>query len=115
MTCLTDQEIFDKVRDHLLEQGEKAEYVDQFGSSECFYRTDSGLKCAVGCLIPDELYERGAEGHGVGYLYDKGFLPDVDESSIYILEELQAFHDTVPAHEWPVGLPIFAKSHGLEP
>ncbi len=47
---MTKQEIFDKVATHLLTQNEKA--LNSVGG--CVYRTDKGLKCAVGCLIPVE-------------------------------------------------------------
>lgn len=62
------QEIFDTVASHLLQQGRKA--VSVLGS--CRYRitapADVVLKCAIGCLIPDELYNPEMEGPGVSNL-----------------------------------------------
>ena len=43
------REIFNRVSAHLLKQNAKA--VDEYGSC-CFLTTD-GLRCAIGCLIPD--------------------------------------------------------------
>lgn len=56
------QEIFDRVALHLLTQGTAA--VDP-GRGMCKYRTDAGLKCAVGGLIPDDLYDPRIEGAAV--------------------------------------------------
>ena len=43
------QEVFDKVAIHLLTQNAKA--LNSGGL--CVYKTPNGLRCAVGCLIPD--------------------------------------------------------------
>ncbi len=56
---MTKQEIFDKVKAHLLAQGKRA--VN--GDGNCMYRGMDGTKCAVGCLIPDELYTPLLENH----------------------------------------------------
>jgi hypothetical protein len=53
---MTLQETFDKVCVHLLTQLQKSVFLDSNGSMACAYRGPNGLKCAVGCLIPDELY-----------------------------------------------------------
>ena len=50
---MTKQDTFDTVFTHLFEQGEKARVE---GGERCLYRTADGLKCAVGCLIPDGQY-----------------------------------------------------------
>lgn len=53
---MTSREIFDAVKAHLLAQKRRATEDDVYGS-KCVFRTANGLKCAVGCLIPDELYD----------------------------------------------------------
>ena len=55
---MTEQEIFDTVLAHLREQGE----ASTNRSGECRYRGEGGTSCAVGCLIPDELYDPMIEG-----------------------------------------------------
>lgn len=64
---MTAKEIFMKVRKHLLKQNKKAMLAnpkhDDEGST-CQYRLGN-LRCAIGCLIPDELYSREIEGAGV--------------------------------------------------
>lgn len=61
---MTKREIFDKVKTHLLTQKEKAvnKYVE---GAPCMYRTPEGLSCAVGCLIPEDLYDKSIEGIAV--------------------------------------------------
>ena len=51
------QEIYDKVKAHLLAQGRPAMF-----QGSCVYRSPNGLKCAVGCLITDEAYDEDLEG-----------------------------------------------------
>lgn len=53
---------FDTVVAHLRQQKKKARGLNQVGMLICKYRGDDGLKCAAGCLIPDELYKPEMEG-----------------------------------------------------
>lgn len=66
---MTAQEIFDTVINHLLQQGGPAlnyNYDDEaLDDPVCRYRSNNGLKCAVGCLIPDDQYDPLMEGMGV--------------------------------------------------
>lgn len=56
---MTNQQIVDSVVQHLLTQRRKSE-----DSERCRYR-HGNLRCAVGCLISDENYIQGFEGHSV--------------------------------------------------
>ena len=100
-------EIFYKVEKHLLKQNEQA-----IGSSTvCKYRTDSGLSCAVGCLIPDEIYSSKIEGGDItdlpaniltpliGLQYTEGW-----SEKLHLLEKLQAMHDNRLPEKWPTYL-----------
>ena len=64
------QKVFDKVVDHLLEQRKQSTVNDVLapGGYRCMYRGNSGLKCAIGALIPDDLYTSSMENAGVGYM-----------------------------------------------
>ena len=55
---MTQQEIFDTVLAHLRKQGK----ASMSGADSCRYRGPDGTACAVGCLIPDELYDPLIEG-----------------------------------------------------
>ncbi len=54
----SNQEIFDYVVSHLRAQGARS-LNDE---NECTYRSVDGYSCAVGCLIPDDLYTPSLEG-----------------------------------------------------
>lgn len=92
------QEIFDTVVKHLHEQNSQS--VDEKGS--CMYRGVDGKKCAVGCLIPDDLYSKDIETHGSGatevrhVLAKAGVIKSEDDiftSEQLLLNSLQRFHD----------------------
>jgi hypothetical protein len=88
------QEILDTVARHLFRQGRRAvEPVDSFAS--CRYRTPSGDKCAVGALIPDEMYDPTFENVRVSVLIrHRGCdLPDWFAENAVLLAELQGVHD----------------------
>jgi hypothetical protein len=86
---MTNQQVFNKVIRHLRRQG-KAAVVD----GVCAYRASDGSKCAVGCLIPDELYHPYMEGVQA----DKEEMPKflrllgVD---VRLAKRLQCLHDRV--------------------
>ena len=71
---LTKQEIYDKVCAHLAQQ--KVRATESLNGSffiqcnlrwrGCRYRTSNGLKCAIGCLIPDDLYSSDMEKTTLG-------------------------------------------------
>ena len=58
-TFSSRQEIFDYVTPLLFAQGERSMLE---GGTTCAYRGEHGMRCAVGFLIPDELYYHGLEG-----------------------------------------------------
>ena len=118
------QEIFDKVANHLLTQNAQAE---TFVSNEsgavyniCAYRTDDGLKCAVGCLIPDELYSFKLEGIGTvspdfpKEIFTSIFGENYSELDTYFLRCLQHIHDFHDPSEWKSALKEFSISYNLE-
>ena len=56
------QKIFDTAGVGMLKQGMRSM---SNGRKDCRYRGTRGCKCAVGFLIPDDLYDRGIEGASV--------------------------------------------------
>lgn len=107
------QDIFDYVAEKLMEQGEKSISWEQ---EVCQYRqehSDKMLKCAIGWLIPDELYNPGFEDHGGGLEYVLNTLGvttrDVDDDTYFterylFFRELQECHDNTPEDEFRTGL-----------
>jgi len=62
---LTTQEIYNRVAKHLLAQGGRSQSRDDDGDLVCAYRGANHTSCAVGCLIPDEVYTPDIEGGSV--------------------------------------------------
>lgn len=72
---MTKQEIFDTVLAHLRKQGKASLSAE----GDCMYRGPGGTSCAVGCLIPDELYDSLIENFGSNHIME-GRLPHGRES-----------------------------------
>lgn len=87
------QDIFDKVAKHLLTQGERSES----GFIGCVYRTPNGMKCAIGCLIDDEIYTPEIEGKSVDQL---SIFTNLSEKKRDLLIFLQMVHDDYSVKEW---------------
>lgn len=120
---MTPQEIFTKVKAHLLKQNARSMAhvtVDGDAALDCAYRGDNGTMCAVGCLIPDQLYRRSLEGWSVdkapvfGVLVTAGVLTLQGGKSLQLLRDLQAVHDKAPINEWPDHLAVVARKFNLE-
>lgn len=119
------QEVFDRVATHMLLQKKKSvseEMIrDKWGhqklASSCMYRGDDGLKCAVGCLIKDELYNECIEHQGVD---DADVIDALTESGIVcsdymlkLLVTLQGIHDDSDPKHWENALGEVAEGWGL--
>ena len=105
------QEIFDQVVRHARQQGEKAM------SDGCFYRQPgSNLRCFIGALIPDSLYDPKMEHTRITGLITMNcfgeipfpklaeyILPEdinLREQAVYFLLELQDIHDGWSVENW---------------
>lgn len=109
---MTRQEVFTKVVTHMLKQSKQArEVYNPSSSGPCRYRTEGGLMCAVGCLVPDEIYHDSMEGtilHGVIERANEGMLPEPLaqfvkaelEPHVVLLRDLQYAHDHFDPEEW---------------
>ena len=112
---MTNQEVYDKVKAHLLTQ--KAKSISK-KYANCKYRMIRSTKrCAIGCLIPDNLYEKEMEGNAVeGLLHNfpkvKEFFDGVSSN---LLDALQSVHDSELVKNWPRELEVVAKSYNLTP
>ncbi len=97
------QETFDKVVNHLRQQGRRASVGNSNEPLGCRYRLQSDddnimLKCAIGCLIPDNKYNPKFEGESIIRLVNK--FPEVeqildikDDQDLVLLQDLQRVHD----------------------
>ena len=103
----TALDVFNKVSEHLLTQNERS--LDTFG--DCLYRSPTGLKCAVGCLILDEFYSQDLE-----YIYAVGRYTDdwqkpirkalelsgvpINDEIKDLVQKLQVIHDSKEPEFW---------------
>lgn len=94
---LTSQKIFDIVAGHLIEQGQRSLSKDEH---ICAYRGDEGLMCAVGVLIPDELYKSEMEGKAILELTGLNWTFGLDYLAEHraLVQRLQTVHDM--PHTW---------------
>jgi hypothetical protein len=110
-----NQQVFDTVTAHLIAQGGAA--VDDKGL--CKYRMTDGRSCAVGCLIPDELYTSDMEESSttepgiracLEQMYPEGYDSD-------LLCALQACHDNLLSKNglgvWAVDMRRLALAYDL--
>lgn len=110
LTDETDQAIFDRVASHLIGQGD----VSLLETGQCAYRGERGRKCAVGALIPDELYETRFEGQRVWDLYHPCGERLFALKHTSLLQSLQQVHDLGPQPEGFIpGLRQVAAAFGL--
>lgn len=108
---MNKQEIFDKVSTHLATQGRRA----RSGDDICVYRNSSGLSCAAGCLIPNELYDRGMEGDTINNLVERypKLKEYLGEENIEMIHDLQHIHDTLYTNLYEE-FSIIAKVYNLD-
>jgi hypothetical protein len=86
----------------------------------CSYRTNTGCKCAFGCLIPDSMYEHKMERKNAIYVLDvyknlRKHLEIETSSDTYFIQGLQNIHDENPPEQWENKLIGYAMQHGLQP
>lgn len=117
---LIEQSVFDRVAKHLLKQNEQSIKIISDGQSSpvCMYKGPNGLKCAIGCLIPEDRYDPSFELQSVNNPAIMMMLEDVFqfEHSIYalgFLNDLQLLHDSNTPDMWSHELMYFAGQHQL--
>lgn len=67
---MNNQEIFDIAVRHLQHQKERSMGAFPDGTPCCMYRGNNGMMCAVGALIPDNVYDPAIEYTSADSLYD---------------------------------------------
>ena len=107
----TAQEVFDQIVQHLLTQLVHAQTKT---TGVCRYRIEkqSGqtLKCAAGCLIADDEYNRLFENVSWNDLVNGGKVPKQHAQLIW---QFQWMHDKELPEDWPHYFHKIAKDFGL--
>jgi len=121
---MTRQEIFDKVAKHLLTQNAKARGdVETGGPSGClYYDSETGRKCAIGCLIPQDQYDPRMEDQGcvnnnemvIDVLKSIGIDCGCNGADYFFIQSLQKIHDNNAVSVWKNRLITFAASWDLD-
>lgn len=111
---MTIQEIFDKITQHLLTQRKVSLDIEGI----CQYRNPEGLKCAVGCLIEDQYYDKSLEGKEVNIevVYSavlKSTRAQRSTEFLLMLKKTQVIHDCENRDEWYSCLENLAKQFSL--
>lgn len=96
---LTNQTAFEIMVNHLLNQGEKSR---AYNETTCVYRNPDGLKCAIGAILPDDLYVSSMENKLAHALFvDYPAIGKLWENlSINLLAKMQHIHDHRCVDEW---------------
>lgn len=108
----TAQEVFDIVAAHLLKQNQKSKRFIKDSFGHCAYRGDNGLKCAAGCLIPDEIYNRNFENASWQLLVAFHHFP---YNHATLITKLQYIHDNYEPKNWLEYLTHLATCYSLKP
>ena len=103
---MTKQEAYDQIKAYFSRPNAvlaRVEEIDEEGNlftGECFYMDDNGNKCAVGCLIPEDLYDMNMENKSVDSLIDEDYgleeffgKENLDSSLFRFLSDAQNLHD----------------------
>lgn len=93
----TTEEVFEYIRHHLLTQMQQSKN----DKGACFYKNEQGLKCAAGCLIPDDMYNSNFEYKSWGSLVRQKSVP---EDHIGLIQRMQYMHDETPVSNWKLEL-----------
>lgn len=110
---MTNQQVYDKVKKHLLGQMKRCAEENNY----CLYRGRGkelkGLRCAIGCLIPNSRYRVGLENLSAdqeAVLEAAGLRADQDQ----LARRLQSVHDSIAPRGWRRGLAEVARHFGLK-
>ena len=112
---MTKQEVFTEVTEHLIKQGAMSVRLIN-GKEQGAYYGMEGLRCAVGCLIEDHMYNEAIEGKSLCTPEVKEALGEIadDEDILYLLTDLQEIHDNTPVNLWPQRFTDIANEYGLD-
>ena len=95
MQTITLQQIVDKNYEWFVV--EKHPQSTKEGSVACVYRGKDGAKCAIGCVLPDSLYEPSMDKWGAGVVNILNNRPNVraffGDIPAETLRQLQVMHD----------------------
>jgi len=114
----TCQELFDQALDHLMTQKKRCT-TTELHPPTCLYRGDNGLKCAIGGVLPDELYHPKYENsEAIMLLEDIGHPKAVTKSGqltkfAKLASDIQLVHDSSEVPAWLAKMAFLAGKYKL--
>ncbi len=108
---MNNQEFFSKTILHLRKQQAQSKSSNDL----CCYRAGT-LSCAIGCHIPDTMYNPDMEGTRIHQTMQDWpeLQPLFVGVSLRLMDELQGVHDCYLPHAWEFEFKRLAKSYNLE-
>lgn len=101
----SESAVFNFIAKHLLSQKKQSKR-----DGMCEYRGEEGMKCAAGCLIPDDEYDRTFENNTWKALVKKG---RVSTAHQHLIVDLQFIHDSFQPVAWRHLLTQYSTYHDL--
>jgi len=109
---MNNQQAFNKIVRHLRKQNKHS--ADE-RTGVCKWRTHDGLKCAIGALIPNRLYDSHIERQTIEYAMKTH--PPLGEYlagvSLDLMKHMEAIHDNEPVRKWEQCFEEAAKKFNL--
>jgi hypothetical protein len=109
------QGLFNDIVSHLRAQNAVSQDDVPSRAGRCKFRSSTGLKCAVGCLIPDDQYEATMESLAtdlvIGML--KSPLKEKLNKHMGLLLSMQIIHDYTPLQNWEADFKAYATRNKL--
>ena len=115
-TTYTTQSAFDISAAHLLTQNRQSLRSEGDRPPSCAYRGDDRCMCAIGVLIPDDIYRPEMEGLRFSVLHYRfnTIRTLFDGVDIWVLAQLQGIHDGTNVKDWAADLLHLAERHNLD-
>ncbi|WP_395066127.1 hypothetical protein [Paraburkholderia silvatlantica] len=117
LATLDAQDVFDVIAWQLLRQNARA---TAFDGVKCMYRAPDGKRCAIGWIMPDEVYHKTIEFMGVRDIAQQMIntnYADAFARFLYrhmdLLRDLQEMHDARMPCDWPVAMRVIAQRYHL--
>lgn len=110
----SSQEVFDQIVSHLRKQSCRSVAAEPNNGPTCLYRGPNGTKCAVGCMIPDEIYHPSMEGKGVTTIIKLYFGLLFLSLHRNLLAEMQNIHDNCLIETWEREFQLIAVRYDLK-
>lgn len=113
---MTTQEAYEKMREWLGRPGAEKCYVDDMNGWNCLYLRDDGNRCAIGCLLPDDLAQKLAETNESvsGLIAENAEVRELFKGvSEAFLSDAQQLHDYNDEENWVMILDETAERYNL--